>query len=51
MEQAEARLRAVLDNASILVLASHNPKVIEDMCNVVVRMEHGEVVAVERKPA
>jgi lipopolysaccharide transport system ATP-binding protein len=49
--QAQQRLRALVDQASILVLASHSEHVIADMCNVVVRMEHGEVKSVERVAA
>ena len=49
--QAQQRLRALVDQASILVLASHSEQVIADMCNVVVRMEHGEIKSVERKAA
>jgi lipopolysaccharide transport system ATP-binding protein len=46
---AEERLRNLVDSASILVLASHSEGIIEDLCNVVVRLEHGEVVSVERR--
>jgi len=46
--QAQERLHALVNRASILVLASHSEQVIADMCNVVVRMEHGEVKSVER---
>jgi len=45
---AEERLRKLVDSASILVLASHSEKVIEDLCNVVIRLEHGEVVSIVR---
>jgi len=51
MVQAQQRLRALVDQASILVLASHSEQTIADMCNVVVRMEHGEVKSVERSAA
>lgn len=46
--KAEARLREVVDKASILVLASHNQKIIEALCNVRVRLDHGQVAGVER---
>ena len=46
---AEERLRQVVDAASILVIASHSEETIASACNVVVRLEHGEVVSVERK--
>ena len=49
--QAQARLHKLVEAASILVLASHSEAVIQDMCNVIVRMEHGEVKSIERKGA
>jgi len=48
---AEERLMALVDQASILVLASHNPEVIEKLCNVIVHLEHGELVDVTRRAA
>jgi lipopolysaccharide transport system ATP-binding protein len=45
---AEQRLRALVDAASILVLATHDDSVVQKLCNLVVRMEHGEVRSVER---
>lgn len=47
--KAERRLKSIVDGASILVLASHNPKIIDDLCNMVIRLEHGEIVQIERK--
>lgn len=46
---AEARLKQVVDRASILVIASHNERVIKDLCNVVVRLEHGEIIEINRE--
>ncbi len=51
VEKAEARVTALVDQASILVLASHNEEMIHELCNVVVRLEHGEIQSVERKDA
>ena len=48
---AEERLLKLVSSASILVLASHSEEVIEDLCNVIVRLEHGEVTSIERRPA
>ncbi|WP_038581460.1 ABC transporter ATP-binding protein [Dyella japonica] len=48
VSRAEARLKRLVDNASILVLASHSPKIVADLCNVRVTLEHGSVVGVER---
>ena len=46
---AEARMRRLLDQASILVLASHSEETIESLCNVIVRLEHGEITSLERR--
>lgn len=46
---AGERLRKVVDAASILVLASHNEDTVHNLCNVIVKLEHGEVVSVERR--
>lgn len=46
---AEERLRQLVDAASILVLASHSDQVIKSVCNVIVRLEHGEVISIERQ--
>ncbi|MEO8160683.1 MAG: ABC transporter ATP-binding protein [Arenimonas sp.] len=48
---AEQRLRQLVDAASILVLASHDPAVIAKLCNLIVHLEHGEVVDVQRTGA
>jgi lipopolysaccharide transport system ATP-binding protein len=49
VEHARARLLALVNAASILVLASHNEPTVRQLCNVIVRLEHGEVVSVDRK--
>jgi lipopolysaccharide transport system ATP-binding protein len=49
--KAEARLEQVVDKASILVLASHNLKIIENLCNVCVKLDRGQVVDVQRTGA
>jgi lipopolysaccharide transport system ATP-binding protein len=48
---AEERMQALLDKASILVLASHSQETVDKLCNVVVRLEHGEVVDLQRNAA
>jgi len=47
VRRAEDRLKALVDRASILVLASHNPAIIKDLCNITVSLEHGEIKQVE----
>lgn len=46
---AEKRLLELVDSASILVLASHSETIIHSLCNVVVRLEHGEITSIERQ--
>ncbi|TZF91219.1 ABC transporter ATP-binding protein [Cognatilysobacter lacus] len=48
---AESRLNSLVDAAGILVLASHSEETIRAHCNMIVRLEHGEIVSVERLPA
>ncbi|WP_206064409.1 ABC transporter ATP-binding protein [Oleiagrimonas sp. C23AA] len=48
VQKAEARLSEIVDNASILVLASHNKKIIDELCNVKVRMERGQILDIQR---
>jgi lipopolysaccharide transport system ATP-binding protein len=48
---AEARLRQLVDSASILVLASHSQSVVDSLCNVIVKLEHGEIVSLQRRPS
>jgi lipopolysaccharide transport system ATP-binding protein len=49
VQRAETRLKSMVDKASILVMASHNPRIISELCNVQVKMEHGRILDVERK--
>lgn len=49
VSKAEERLKRLVDKASIMVIASHNPRVIDELCNVYVKLERGQVVSVERK--
>jgi lipopolysaccharide transport system ATP-binding protein len=49
VRKAEERLKALVDKASILVMASHNPAIISELCNVHVTLERGQLVRVERK--
>lgn len=48
VKQAEERLRAMVDKASILVMASHNPAIVQDLCNITIKLEHGHIVDVQR---
>lgn len=46
--KAEERMKTFVGQASILVLASHNPKIIDELCNMKVTLEHGVVKDVQR---
>jgi lipopolysaccharide transport system ATP-binding protein len=46
--KAEARMKALVSRSKILVLASHSEKIVRDMCNIVVRLEHGMVQSIDR---
>lgn len=48
VKKAEERLKALVDKASILVMASHNPRIISELCNIRVTLERGRLVSVER---
>lgn len=49
VRKAEDRLMQMVSKASILVIASHNAAVIDKLCNVRVKLEHGRIVSVDRK--
>lgn len=45
VSKAEARLKTIVDTANILVIATHSPALVEAVCNRVVWLEHGVIVA------
>jgi lipopolysaccharide transport system ATP-binding protein len=47
-EKAQQRLRRMLDQAKILVLASHDERLIRDNCNRILHLDHGKLVGDER---
>lgn len=47
-QKAEDRLNQLVNNAAILVMASHSPSLIKRVCNRRVSMEHGAIVGDER---
>jgi len=49
-ERAQARLRRLVDQAKIMVLASHDASLIDSMCNRVITLDHGAIVS-EGAPA
>ena len=47
-KKAGARLQRMLDQAKILVLASHDEALIQKMCNRLMRLDHGKLVEFRR---
>ena len=50
-QQAHERLTSLVEQAHILVIASHDPNMVRLLCNKVMRMDHGlasEVVPIEQ---
>ncbi|BBU28236.1 sugar ABC transporter ATP-binding protein [Burkholderia sp. THE68] len=48
IQKAEKHMQEFVGKADILVLASHNAQIIQDLCNVIVELEHGTVKDVRR---
>lgn len=42
--KAEARLKKMVDNSNILIIASHNEGLLRDVCNKLIWLEHGAVL-------
>jgi len=47
--KAEERMKAFVGKASILVLASHSAAIIDELCNVQITLEHGQIKSIHRK--
>ena len=50
-QRAHERLTSLLEQAHILVFASHDASLIRSLCNKVIRLDHGvasEVVSIDR---
>jgi len=45
--KAQARLRSMLDQAHILVLASHDEQLIRRNCNKIMHLDHGQLVSLD----
>lgn len=46
-EKAQLRLRRLVDQATILVLASNDERLIRDNCNRIMRLSHGKIIALD----
>ena len=47
-QKAQTRLRAMLDKAHILFLASHDERLIRRNCNKIMHLDHGEIHSLEQ---
>ena len=45
--KAQARLRSMVSNAKILVLASHDAALIKSTCNKIIQLDHGKISSIE----
>jgi lipopolysaccharide transport system ATP-binding protein len=43
-EKAARRLKGFVDNASILVIATHSEELLKNVCNRAFKMEHGQII-------
>lgn len=43
-KKAAQRLKGFVENASILVIATHSPELLKDVCNRAFKMEHGQII-------
>lgn len=44
VDKAKARLNRMLDNARVVVVASHDHAMVKDQCNKVIHLDHGKIV-------
>ena len=45
MEKAKARMHALIDKADIMIMVSHDHQLVKSLCNRVLWMDHGKLVA------
>jgi ABC-type polysaccharide/polyol phosphate transport system ATPase subunit len=45
LERARPRMQALIDRASIMVMVSHDHALVESLCNRVIWMDHGQLIA------
>ena len=50
-QKAQSRLNALLSQAKILVLASHDERLIRNNCNKIMRLDHGQLIDIEELSA
>lgn len=45
MEKARVRMHGMIDNANIMIMVSHDHQLVKSLCNRVIWMDHGKLVA------
>jgi ABC-type polysaccharide/polyol phosphate transport system ATPase subunit len=45
LEKARARMHNMIDNANIMIMVSHDHQLVKSLCNRVIWMDHGKLVA------
>lgn len=45
MKKAQERMRLMIDNAKIMIMVSHDAELVRQMCNRVIWLNHGEIIA------
>lgn len=45
MTKATARMHALIDKANIMIMVSHDPQLVKSLCNRVIWLDHGKLVA------
>lgn len=45
MEKASARMHGLINKANIMIMVSHDPYLVKSLCNRVIWMDHGKLVA------
>lgn len=45
VQKAKARVSQLMEQARLVVIASHNHEMIKDQCNIILTLEHGKIVA------
>jgi ABC-type polysaccharide/polyol phosphate transport system ATPase subunit len=45
MIKAKKRMHDLIDKADIMIMVSHDPRLVKSLCNRVIWMDHGKMVA------
>ncbi len=48
VNKAKVRLTQMVDRARLVVIASHDHNLIADQCNVILHLEHGRLISLDR---